>query len=140
MQPPNPYAAPTAAAVEAAPEVPVEITRHIRNAFTAACISGTLTLAVTLFSMAGTVILDADAWTLIDVALIFGLAYGIWRKSRVCAVLMLAYFLMSKILLVIQTGQFQGGLLALIFFYYYLRGAIATFAYHRLAEVNPAQG
>lgn len=138
MQPSNPYAAPTAAALEQAPEVPVEISQHIRNAWIAACISGTLTLVVTLVSMSGTQILGTGAWNLVDVALIFGLAYGIKRNSRVCAVLMLAYFLMSKILVVVETGQFQGGLLALIFVYYYLRGAIATFKYHALIQGAPA--
>lgn len=134
MQPRNPYAAPTAAAVESAPEVPVEINQHIRNAWIAACISGALTLVVTLVSMSGPQVLGAGAWTMVDVALIFGLAYGIWRKSRVCAVLMLAYFLMSKIWMVVETGQFQGSFVALIFLYYYLRGAIATFKYHALIQ------
>lgn len=134
MQPTNPYAAPTADVVEQMPEVPAETLRHIRNAWIAACISGVLTLGVTLLSMSGTAALGLDAWTLVDVALIFGLAYGIWRKSRVCAVLMLVYFLFSKIVLVVQTGKFQGGLVALIFLYYYFQGVVATFAYQRLVK------
>src|SRR3546814_16318433 len=46
--------------------------------------------------MSGTEMLGFSAWELFDVALILGLAFGIYKKSRTCAVLMLAYFIVAK--------------------------------------------
>ena len=42
-----------------------------------------------------------DAWSLVDVVLFSLLTWGIYRKSRVCSVLMLAIFIIGKF----QTGS-----------------------------------
>lgn len=128
----NPYAAPSADVSTAPAAVPVEVAKKIRNGWVAACISGTLTLVVTLIAMSGTAILSFSAWSLIDVAVIFGLAFGIYRKSRTCAVLMLVFFVASKIFMMVQSGKPSGLLLAIVFFYYFWQAVMGTFAYHRL--------
>lgn len=129
---PNPYAAPTTAVADPAPEIPADIARKIKSAWIAGCISGAVTLVVTLIAMSGTAALGFDAWSLLDVAVIFGLAFGIYKKSRVCAVLMLAYFILSKIILMMEAGKPSGLLVALIFAYYYVQGIRGTFAFHKL--------
>ncbi len=122
----------TAAGGDAVPEVPGEILKKIKNAWIAGIISGCITLAVTIIAMSGTSILGFSSWELIDVALIFGLTFGIYKKSRTCAVLMLVYFIISKIMIMAETGKPSGIIVALIFIYYYFQGMIGTFQYHKL--------
>lgn len=116
----------------ASPEVPSEIGKQIKSAWVAACISGGLTLIATLFAMAGFNILGLGAWNLLDVALIFGLAFGIYKKSRVCAVLMLVYYLASKIFEMVETEKATGLVVALFFSYFFWQGVRGTFAHHKL--------
>src|SRR5512137_1150006 len=71
--------------------------KAIKNAWTAGIISGVLTLIVTIAAMAGYSILGFSALNLLDVAVIGGLTFGIYRKSRTCAVIMLIYFMGSKL-------------------------------------------
>jgi len=134
----NPYTAPSAVVADATVEVPLDIQKKIRSAWIAACISGVLTLAVTLIAMFGAKLPGFDAWSLIDVAIIFGLAFGIYKKSRTCAVIMLAYFVASKIIIMVETGKPTGLLLALVFGYYFWQGVQGTFAYHRHLSTRAA--
>jgi serine/threonine-protein kinase len=132
----NPYDAPKANVDRPAdvPAVPDDVLKKIKNAWVAAVISGSITLIFTLIAMAGTSIAGITAWGMVDVALIFGLAYGIYRKSRTCAVVMLVYFVLSKILMMAQTGQPSGIVLAIVFAYYFAMGVAGTFQYHKLAR------
>jgi hypothetical protein len=126
----NPYVAPNAALTTEV-EIPAQVRTDIRNAWVAAAISGVLTLAVTLVSIYGTSIPGMDAWNLIDVALIFGFAVGIYRRSRFCATAMLIYFIASKVIGWVQGGQPTGLIVAMIFIYYFFKGMLATFDYHK---------
>jgi serine/threonine-protein kinase len=132
MESGNPYTAPATTSAVSIRDVPEEILKKIKHAWVAAVISGCITLVVTLVAMSGTDILGFSAWELIDVALIFGLAFGIYKKSRACAVIMFVYFIASKILLMMQTGRPTGVPLAIIFAYYFWQGIAGTFAYHKL--------
>jgi len=114
--------------------VPVDVLKKIKNAWIAGLISGAATLVVTLLAVSGVQLLGFSAWEFVDVALILGLTYGIYRKSRVCAVLMVIYFAASKILIVMETGKPTGGFMAIIFLYFYVQGVLGTFAYHKHIE------
>ena len=128
----NPYAAPAANVTAAPVEVPEAVRKQIKAAWVAGCVSGTLTLIVTLIAMGGASLPGFDAWVLIDVALIFGLTYGIYRKSRACAVIMLVYFVVSKLLAMMEAGAASGLLVAAIFTYYFWQGVAGTFAWYKL--------
>lgn len=130
----NPYEAPQAPVRDIAPAVTIsaEVAKRIQHAWIAALISGTVTLAAALFAIFGTSILGFSAWELIDAALIFGLAYGIYRKSRTCAVIMFIYFLGSKILIMVEAGPSAGIVMAVVFLYYFWQGVRGTYEYHRL--------
>jgi hypothetical protein len=134
----NPYAPPKAAVGipenAATDSVPDEVLRKIKHAWIAGLISAAITLLVTLLAVSGFKVLDFDAWEFLDVALILGLTYGIYRKSRVCALLMFLYFLASKILMFVQSGKPNGIVMGIIFLYYYGQGVAGTFAYHKLAK------
>ncbi|GAB3511105.1 hypothetical protein MNQ95_06880 [Pseudoxanthomonas daejeonensis] len=129
----NPYSAPAAHIGGSNADVPDEVLKKIRHAWVAAIFSGGITLAATLVAMSGTDVLGFSAWELIDVALIFGLAFGIYRKSRTCAVVMFCYFIASKILLAMQVGV-TGVPMAIIFGYFFWQGVSGTFAYHKIAN------
>jgi len=112
--------------------VPDDVLKKIKIAWIAGCVSGGVTLTGALLALAGDNYLGFSAWDLLDVVLICGLVYGIYRKSRICAVLMLLYFIVSKIVIIRETGSPAGLALALVFIYYYIQGVIGTFRYHNL--------
>ena len=115
--------------------IPDDIKQKIRNAWIAGCISGSLTLLLTLLAIFGKSFFYFSAWELIDVALVFGLVFGIYRKSRTCAVLMLVYFISAKIFIMSETGKPSGIPLALVFVYFYWQGVVGTFAYHKIKRM-----
>jgi hypothetical protein len=75
-----------------------------------------------------------DLWNLFDVLVIFAFTYGIYKKSRIFSILLLAYFIISQITIISTTERYQGGLLALVFFYFYIQGIRGTFAYHQIKK------
>ncbi|HUJ19713.1 MAG TPA: hypothetical protein VL197_17125 [Nitrospirota bacterium] len=106
----------------------------IKKAWMAGIISGVLTLIVTLAAMSGHSIMGFTALNLVDAVLIFGLSFGIYKKSRTCAVIMLIYFIGSKIYLWKETGSLAGFPLAALFGYYFYQGVTGTFDYHSNAD------
>jgi hypothetical protein len=132
----NPYIAPnTEIDVEQSAElIPSNVLKKIKNAWVVGIISGCITLVVTLLAMNGVAILGFNAWNLLDAALIFGLTFGIYKKSRSCAVLMLIYFVGSKMIIIADTGKFSGAIMSIVFIYYYIHGVIGTFTYHKLQK------
>lgn len=118
--------------VEAELVVPEKILKKIKNASILGLVSGGLTLIMLVFAINGANILNFSAWMLIDVVLIFGLAFGIYKKSRVCAVVILIHFAASKILIVMESGgSFTSIPIALVFLYCYAMGVVGTFQYHK---------
>ena len=107
-----------------------EAEKYIKNAWIVGIISACTTL---LFSMLGAYNDEIryktglDTWSLLDVALIAGLTYGIYRKNRFCALGLLIYFVVSKFVMAASTGQFTGGLLSLVFAYFLFQGTRAAF-------------
>ncbi|HTJ79754.1 MAG TPA: hypothetical protein VL357_12235 [Rariglobus sp.] len=110
----------------------------IKRSFICGIISTFITLIATLvvlyrgdFRLSGVPI---SIYTLVDVILMAGLTTGLFFKSRICAILMVTYFLWSKYM------QFSSGMeippvafvVSLVFLYFYIEGMRGTFAYHRL--------
>ena len=131
----NPYEAPNADVEDVPPafEIPEEVEKRIRNAVGAGIFSGGITaLACVGAVLLGHPVLGLDAWGFVDVALILGLTFGIYKKSRTCALIMFVYFVGTKILQIVTTQAYSGLILGLIFSYLYLMGMIGTFQYHKL--------
>lgn len=126
----NVYGAPASKGELPAIEVPEEILKKIKNGWITAVISGVMTLAVTAYSIYVTSVLGLSAWNALDVLLIFGFAFGIYKKSRVCAVLMFAYFVVSKIEQMSGAKPMQGIFMSIIFLVFYWQAMIGTFQYH----------
>ncbi|KAF0811152.1 hypothetical protein A167_00184 [Alcanivorax sp. S71-1-4] len=117
------------------PEVPAAIRKKIRAGWIVAVISGVLTLAIMLFAIStGALSHLFDIWTSVDVVLIFLLAFGIYRRSRVAATLMFLYYTVSKVTLMIELGKPSGLWMSLVFFYFYFQAMIGTFEYHKFLK------
>lgn len=137
----NPYKAPTAKldVEEIELELPPEISKKIKGAWIAGLVSAAITLVFVGLSLMGTSLLGVDAWASIDVALMAALSFGVFRKSRTCAILLLALFTLNKILMFVESGTVSGLPLTLIFFYFFIQGVVGTFQYHRWKRED-AQG
>ncbi len=114
--------------------VPDTVLKKIRNASIAAVIAGAITLVLAAMAMSGNPTGGHTSLDAIDALLVFGMAYGIHRKSRVCATLMLCYFVLSKYLLFKASGQASGLLSGFVFLYFYAMGVQGTFEYHKLRK------
>lgn len=68
--------------------------------------------------------------SIIDVVLILALAYGVHRRSRICASVLLAYWVATKVLPPIAAHSIPGGEAGLIGFIF-LMGTRAVFQIHR---------
>jgi hypothetical protein len=135
----NPYQSPQAplrAGAKPPPQdVPAAISKDIQNGTVAAVVCGGLTLALTLFYLYGETNDGLmDAWNFLDVGLIALLAFGIWRSSRTAATAMFIYFVISKILTMVETGAPTGLLMGAIFTYYFYKAMVATYRYHRFVR------
>jgi len=112
------------------------IDKKIKHARIAAMVCGTITLAgsvVLIKNQLQTGFTLLNLLSLFDAAFIFSMAYGIYRKSRICAVLMFEYFLLSKIFNISVSSHVNSGVLIVgaIFLFFLYQGIAGTFAYHK---------
>ena len=117
-------------------EVPKEILGKIKGGWIAACFSGMMTTGLIIFMYTKDEPLFSLTPTglIFDVVLIFGLAFGIYKKSRVASTIMFIYFLASKILIYVETKQMPGFFMAIIFLVLYFRAMIGTYEYHKFIK------
>ncbi|MGC1520875.1 MAG: hypothetical protein WA803_04985 [Steroidobacteraceae bacterium] len=74
------------------------------------------------------------AGAFLDVALFLAVAFGIYKGSRIAAVVGLLLFVAEKAYQIQQTGKFQGVWMAVILIVCYLFAIRGTFALHRLRQ------
>ena len=105
----------------------------IKSAWIAAIVSAGFTLIAAVTGLFG---LDLSALWIVIVML--GLAFGIYKKNRACAVILFVYWVVGAIWEIAVsglTGSLPLGIVFAICFFWGIRG---TFAYHRIvkAETN----
>ena len=124
------------------PDVPSDVLKKIRHGWIAVLIQAAITLVVIVMSLLGVKLYSDPVWQLVDVLLMCGLAYGIYRKSRICAVAVLVYFVAVKIAVIVQTGRPTGiDIWSAIFAYFYVMAVVGTFTYHKLRRQSlPVRG
>lgn len=110
--------------------------KKINHARIAAMVSGTLTLTGSLsiiWNQTRSQLSLLNIMALVDAIFIFGMAYGIYKKSRICAVLMFEYFLLSKIFSASVSPHINPAslMIGMIFLYFFFRGITGTFDYHK---------
>jgi hypothetical protein len=110
--------------------------KHVARAWMAATFSAALILIFGILALAGVRVgPELDAWILVDVAILGGLAFGVAKRSRVCAVLLLTYGVGNEVYTALSGGHFS--ILRVVFIYFYFRGAIQIFQDHRHAATSP---
>ena len=159
----NPYLPPAAdvddvSPAGAKPHIPPRILKSIRNAWIAALIYsliafiGWLPNAVRTManmSAASSSVLLHFLISSVLLILFFSVTYGIYRKSRVCALITAIFIVSASILHVYsnfssgnisnpaaQSAGYRFGMItaALLFSYFLIKGAIGTFTYHKLRK------
>jgi len=106
--------------------------REIRVAWIAATIVAGVTLLMVLMGV-------VSRWNFLDVFVSLALAFGIYRRSRVCAILMLCYFLANRVLAVSLFHR-APGIEALFLAAAFILGVHGTFDYHRDLRRKRAAG
>jgi hypothetical protein len=103
--------------------------RFMACAYVGAGAAGIMTIAVIGLGGFGFNMLN-----LVDVAIFFGLAFGVYRRSRVCAIALLVYHLANRVDMYSRTGSINTsfGLLAIAFAMLYVLGIVGTFAHHAM--------
>lgn len=113
-----------------------EAIKATRNGAIAACISGMLTVVVMSIAIStdaeGSFALFNNPLNLVDAALIFICAFGMYKHSRAAGVVIFLYFIASKAIIAVETGKVPGIGMALVFLYFYGKAVQGAFVYHRL--------
>jgi len=114
--------------IENKPESELDkVNKKIKNAFTAGVISGLLTLIMTAL---GSILLW---YGLIESLIAFALSFGVYRKSRICSILLFILFLINKLIQIADKTLVSTSLIVgIIFLYYFSQGILGTFTYHKL--------
>ena len=108
--------------------------KSIKIAYWTAIFSGSFTLIASVVAGFGYSFARMSIWGLSDAFLIFGMSFGIYKKSRVCAVIMFIYWIASKLLSFTEKGHLAGIGIAILFGYFFFQGVRGTFAYHKIAN------
>lgn len=119
-----------------------EAIKAIRNGAIAACISAGFTLVFVLYAVfsnsSGTLQIFNDPTNFFDILLVFGCAFGVYKKSRFAAILLFVYFIVCKIIIGIELGKVTGIGIGLIFLYFYGKAIQGTFSFHKIEKTeNP---
>ena len=102
--------------------------RFVKCGWIAAAFAGALTAICSFLRIYG-----LNGYNFVDTALLVGMAYGIYRGSRVCAIIALVYDLLSQAFLLMIHARglnFIGLFSTTAFVVLYALGVIGTFAIH----------
>ena len=106
--------------------------RAIDMAAAITALNGIVVALVSLTAIGGATIHPAaGGWGIIAAAIQLGLAYGIYRASRICASAALAFFVFA---LCVSAGQWSSDISAILVIVWgvlLIRGTIAIFKYHK---------
>ncbi|PKE29569.1 hypothetical protein CWS43_16145 [Rahnella sp. AA] len=115
------------------------INRLIKNGWAAAVASALITVALDVYFWMSGVRAVLVYFNLIYVLVSCGLAYGIYRRSRVCAVLMLLLFVLDKVYAPVTYSS--GNIVFFVMFMmFFSGGVVGTFWYHSKARSQDVSG
>lgn len=112
----------------------------IRNGAIAGVLQGSILLVITLVNVSTSISArssNALVGSMFDIFLIFGLAFGVYQKNRICAVILFAYFVLSKLVQIFTSPiNFFALLLSLALGYFYFEGMRGTFSQYKLTKAQ----
>lgn len=91
---------------------------------------------IAAFRPQATAAFGIGVWAFLDAAVFLGLGVGIWRMSRTCAVLGLAFYALERIVMALDRPATAGKgiVLVVILVLAYVNGIRGTFAFHRFKK------
>lgn len=117
-----------------------EAIKATKNGAIAALISGVVTFIITLIAITsdseGVMSIWNDSLIFFDVGFIFLCAFGMYKKSRLAAVVIFFYFIVAKIIISIELNSVKGVSVALILLYFYGRAIQGSYVFHNLEKKN----
>jgi len=128
--------------------------KSAENAIYGAWLTGLVIGVLTLIQMGAVILFSSVYWSGeavrsyvnagVLVVILFALSYGVWRKNKICAVLLAVYFISLvawKTALWVQSQTVTGGILVdFLAMLLCLNGARAVFAYHRIKQNETESG
>ncbi|WP_291584006.1 hypothetical protein [Clostridium sp. UBA6640] len=114
-----------------------KILKYIYNAWTAAIACSLITLGGIIISVLGNSDLGLSLYSLVDVVLLLGLGFGVYKKSRVCAVILFVCFTLNQ-LYTLSSGMSNGGgiILSLALGRWFFQGIVGTIDYHKIKKIE----
>ena len=103
-----------------------------------AILSFIVVVIATTTDASGALALFNDKANYLDVLLMLGCAYGMYRQSRFAAVLVFVYYIAARLIICIETGSFAGILVTLFVLYFFAKAIYGSFVFHRIKkQENP---
>ncbi len=102
----------------------------------AAFLVGAGTAAVAVLSLFGINVLGISAWALVDAAIFAALGAGIWRGSRICAVVAPALYVIEVAQMATRGGRL--GIVTIVIVLYFIGGVRGTYLDGRSWQANPS--
>jgi len=124
--------------------------KSAESAINGAWLTGLVIGVLALIQTAAAALFSGGDWRgslvapFVFVVVLFALSYGVWRKNRICAVLLAAYFVFVVARMTVSWVQSKtvplGILLYFIAMLLLLNGARGVFAYHRIKRNEAVSG
>lgn len=108
--------------------------KRIRDAWVMGIAAGIISILLTMIYATGAGFAHVDPWAWIEIVVIFVLSFGIYRKSRLSAILLLLFYVGSRVIFWIDEQTLIGIPMALVFGYFFLQGVRGTIDIHRLQD------
>ena len=101
--------------------------KAIKGAWIVGVASGTIALIIFIGSLLG-----YNSVNMIEVIFPFGLIYGMYKQSRICAITLFLMSVMNSILLIIKGVNPLGIIISLLFTLFFAHCVYGTFVYHKI--------
>lgn len=117
--------------------------KKIRRGWIAGIIAGGFYLLLTILSLNT----PADSglreyfneWNFIDITILFGLSYGVFRKNKIAAILLLLFSIVPKVIAFFATGDLKALTGGAIFIYFFVEALRGILDYESITKKNNAE-
>lgn len=114
--------------------IPKKINRAIKNGWQAGIVLFVLTLCLFVYQW---IVFKTPLWDLIDVVIYLLLSYGVYRRSRTCAILMLLLYILSQAIapklyyIGNMKTEYHFNILLIVLIVCFSYGVVGTIEFHR---------
>jgi len=117
--------------------------KKIRRGWIAGTIFGCIYLLITIYALytqENSFLTDNfNSWSFIDITIYFGLSFGIYRKNKVAAILLVVFFLLPKVIAFVTTGDIRALSGGAIFGYFFVEALRGILDYESITKGNNAE-